>query len=78
VCFVTGRQQVSRVVRVDSSQDHPAAGARVESRLPVALAAPGRVAAASALQHARLPRDAVRQAVRPRRRQGFGRARGAV
>jgi len=72
------RQQISEFVRVDSSQDHATADARVEPRIPVALAASSRVAAASTLQHSGLPRHTLLETVRADRRQGLGRARGTV
>ena len=72
------RQQVSEFVRVDSAQDPPAADARVDARLPGSLPASSRVAAASTLQHARLPRHALLEAVRADRRQGLGHDGGAV
>jgi len=72
------RQQVSKFVRVDSSEDPAAADARVDSHLSVSLAASSRVAAASSLQHARLPRHALLETVRIGRCQGLRRAGGSV
>ena len=73
-----GRKQVPGLVRVDGAEDHAAADARVESRLPRSLAASSRPPAAPSLQHSRLPRHALRQTVPARRRQGLGRAGSTV
>jgi len=80
VCWrIRCRKQVSGVVWVDCSKDLSATDARACAHLPVSLAAPSQTAAASTLQHTRLPHDALLETVWPCHRQGLvGRHGGTV